>query len=346
MGSPAWLTDGVLTPSPVAVTPYAREDCVLPPADAQGHPGGVDELAAASVALVRTLGQHPAEHLIDLRRQVRPQHRRHRGRLLHMRPDDRRVQVLLKRNPPGQALIQHAAQRILISQPQHRRPPDLLRRHVIDRAQELPRRRQPAARHRVLGDPEVRQVHVIRVAVVAAPLDQQVPRLDVPVHQPLTVRGIQRPRGLAQQEQRGLRLQAAPLLDHLPQVSPGHVPHRDIQQLILGAHVVDRDHVRVVQRRGDPGLLQEPGPEHVIGSQLRRQHLQRDDTAQPQVLRLVDHAHPAAAEHRARPVARELIPHQRQPRHHAPLPGSRPGPANRAATRKRLPARKRAKLVT
>jgi hypothetical protein len=42
----------------------------------------------------------------------------------------------------------------------------------------------------VLGDPEIRQVQVIRIGLVAAPLDQQVPRLDVPVHQPPAVRGI------------------------------------------------------------------------------------------------------------------------------------------------------------
>jgi hypothetical protein len=47
------------------------------------------------------------------------------------------------------------------------------------------------------------------------------------------VRGIQRPRGLAQQEQRGLRQQPAALFDHLPQIGPGHVPHSDVQQLIM-----------------------------------------------------------------------------------------------------------------
>ena len=298
------------------------------PEDAQGQPGGLDELAAAPVALVRALGQHPAEHLIDLRRQVRAQYRRHRGRLLHMRPDDRRVQVLLERNPPGQALVQHAAQRVLVGQAGHRRAPDLLRGDVVDRAEELARRGQPAARHGVLGDAEVRQVHVLGIGVVTAPLDQQVPRLHVPVHQPLAVRGVQRPRGLAGEEQGGRGEDPAALFDHLPHVGPGHVPHRDVQQVVLGAHVVDGDHVRVVQRGRDPRLLQEPGPEHVVGSQLGRQYLQRDDAAQAEVLGLVDHAHPAAAEHRPRPVARELIPHQRQPSHHA-LPPPPPPPRSR-----------------
>ena len=118
-------------------------------------------------------------------------------------PDDRGVQVLLERNPAGQALIQHTAQRVLIGQPGHRGTPDLLRRDIINSAQELARRGQPAAGHRVLGDPEVRQVDVIGISLVAAPLDQQVPRLHIPVHQPLPVRGVKPPRGLARQEQRG-----------------------------------------------------------------------------------------------------------------------------------------------
>ena len=41
--------------------------------------------------------------------------------------------------------------------------------------------------------------------VVVAPLDQQVARLDVTVHQSLAVRGVKRARGLAQQEQGGVR---------------------------------------------------------------------------------------------------------------------------------------------
>ncbi len=62
-----------------------------------------------------------------------------------------------ERNPTGQALIQHAAQRVLIRQAQHRRASgdcnfkltdpasDLLPRDVVDRAQELPCGGQPAA---------------------------------------------------------------------------------------------------------------------------------------------------------------------------------------------------------
>jgi len=135
--------------------------------------------------------------------------------------------------------------------------------------------------------------------------------------------------GLADQEQGGFGQDPAPLLDHLPHVGPRDVPHRDVQQILVRAHVVDGDHVRVVQRGRDPRLLQEPGPEHVVGGQLGRQHLQRDDVVQAEVLGLVDHAHPTAAEHRANPVAGELVSYQGQLWHIAPSWDRGPVRANR-----------------
>jgi hypothetical protein len=77
---------------------------------AEGGPGGLDEFPAARVPVDGLLGQDPGEDVVDGRRQVRPQHRGHRGRFLDMSEDDRGVQVLLERHPAGQALIQHAAQ--------------------------------------------------------------------------------------------------------------------------------------------------------------------------------------------------------------------------------------------
>ena len=84
----------------------------------------------------------------------------------------------------------------------------------------------------------------------------------------------------------------------------------------MRAHVIDRDHIGVIERGRGPRLLQESGPEHVVGGQLRRQHLQRYRAAQPRVLRLIHHAHPAAAQHPPQPVASELVSHHRQCGHH------------------------------
>ncbi len=132
---------------------------------AEGTAGRVDELAAASVTVTGLLGQDLGKDLVHGGRQIGPQGGRRRGALLHVREDDRRVQVLLERNTAGEAFVQHAAQRVLVGLAVHRGAADLLGSDVVDRAEELPSRGQPAAGHDVLGDPEVGEVHVIGILV-------------------------------------------------------------------------------------------------------------------------------------------------------------------------------------
>ena len=54
-----------------------------------------------------------------------------------------------------------------------------------------------------------------------------------------------------------------------PQVVPDDVAHRDEQQPVGVAGLVDRDDVRVVQRRGQPRLLDEPLLELLLAAELR-----------------------------------------------------------------------------
>ena len=98
-------------------------------------------------------------------------------------------------------------------------------------------------------------------------------------------------------------------------VVPVDVTHRDVEQVHVRAHVVDGDHVRMGEGRGDPGFLEEPGTEQVIGGDLGREHLECDRAAQPWVLGAVDDAHPAAAQHTHEPVSGELVPNERHRRH-------------------------------
>jgi hypothetical protein len=81
-----------------------------------------------------------------------------------------------------------------------------------------------------------------------SPLDEEVARLHVAVHQALAVRGVERPRGLADQEH-GLTRGHRPgfLLEQRAHVGSRDVPHDDIQQVVVRPHVVDGNHVRVIQ---------------------------------------------------------------------------------------------------
>ena len=62
------------------------------------------------------------------------------------------------------------------------------------------------------------------------------------------------------------------------------------------ADVVNRDDVRVIQRRGRPGFADEPGEAVLVVSKYGRQNLQRDPAAETDVLSEIHLAHPALAE--------------------------------------------------
>ena len=68
--------------------------------------------------------------------------------------------------------------------------------------------------------------------------------------------------------------------------------------IVVLAGVVDRDHVRVVERGGEARLPQEAPAEPRILRHLRRDELQGDRSSQRRVERAVDDAHPAAPEDR------------------------------------------------
>jgi hypothetical protein len=83
--------------------------------------------------------------------------------------------------------------------------------------------------------------------------DEDVARLDVPVHEPGSMGGVQRVPDLTEKLQRpGLGQRAALLRQQTLQVAADDVPHRDEQLPVLFACLVDRHDVRVVQRRRQP----------------------------------------------------------------------------------------------
>ncbi len=80
------------------------------------------------------------------------------------------------------------------------------------------------------------------------------------------------------------------------------------------ADIVDRDDVRVVQRRRGPGLADEPGQAVLVAGRCGRQDLQRDPPAEADVLGEIHLTHPALAEEREDFVVPEscawIQPHQ------------------------------------
>jgi hypothetical protein len=97
-----------------------------------------------------------------------------------MRQEHSHALITLEWRGPGQQLVGHARQRILIRTPVHRPALDLLRRRVTRSAQELPGTGQANRRHCPLAHPEIRQVHVI--GPPGPRIHQDVRRLDITVY--------------------------------------------------------------------------------------------------------------------------------------------------------------------
>src|SRR5579862_8659545 len=126
----------------------------------------VDERAAAVIPVAGELGEDPGEYVVDGPRQAGTGPRRRDRRLLHVRPHDRGAEVLLVREAPGQALVEHAAERVLVGHAEHRHAADLLRRDVVDGAEQRTGGGQPRYPVLVLRDAEVGEVYVLGVALV------------------------------------------------------------------------------------------------------------------------------------------------------------------------------------
>ncbi len=213
----------------------------------------------------------------------------------------------------------------------------LLRRHVAGRAHHGARLRRRSRRR--LHDRRFLRERLDELG------EAEVEDLDVPVLRDHDVLGLQVPVDDARAVRLGealgdLRGEVEELArrnglrgDELAQRAPLDQLHRDVRRFAGCADVVDRQDVRVVQRRGRPRLLLEAPPPLGIRGALGGQDLDRDVAAEPLVPRAVDLAHPSRAERREDLVGAELRSVcERHPigRHstsarHARRPGS-PGP--------------------
>jgi hypothetical protein len=135
--------------------------------------------------------------------------------------------------------------------------------------------------------------------------DQHVRGLDVPVHEPASVRRIERARYLRDERKR-LRGGKRPIPEQLLEVLPLDVAHRNEDAPVGLARLVDRDDVRVVERGRELRLGQQPLAEALVLGEARREQLERHLPLQPPILGELDDPHAAATEHVLDPVAQKL----------------------------------------
>ena len=193
-----------------------------------------------------------------------------------MREHDRDVRVAPKRRLPDEALVEHAAERVDVRPPVDLLTGDLLGGDVVDGAHQV----AVVADSGLLGDPlreaEVRQVDVVGAVGAGARVEQHVGGLHVAMHEAARVGRIQGARHLREDADRVRRVQTA-ALQALFQVTPLDVAHGDEEEVLGRPGLVDRDDVRMVDRRGQLRLAQEAVTERFVLGEAR----QRAASARP-----------------------------------------------------------------
>ena len=174
---------------------------------------------------------------------IRTLRRELRRRLDEVRVDHRPFSLGREGRLAAETLVQHAAEGIQVRATVDIFAFDLLRRRVLERAEEVPRLGE-AARRCLLHDAEVGEIDAIRLT-----LDKDVRRLDVAVDQALLMSLVQCTPDLLHQEERLPERQWAVALDQRAEVLALHEAHRDVEDAFGLACVVDGDDVRVVERR-------------------------------------------------------------------------------------------------
>ena len=141
------------------------------------------------------------------------------------------------------------------------------------------------------GEPEVGEIDVLRL------VEQDVRRLHVPVHEARGVRGVERRRDLARRSPGLAPGRALPRSQERPEVGAVDEPHREVEAAVDVAGVVDRDHVRMLERHRELGLAGEPLAETLVQRESGATSLSATVRFEPQVVGAVDDAHPAPADH-------------------------------------------------
>ena len=199
----------------------------------------------------------------------------------------------------GQAAVRQCPERINIGATIDHAAADLLGGHVIGCADQYPGACQ-AGRVERFGDTKIGDQRA-RWCVWLV-LEQDVGGLDIAVHDPARVGGIERGGDLHDDRQQLGGWDRVARAEHLGQRAPHDQAHGDIRCSRLFANIIDRHDTRMVERGGGSGLAPEAldigGVIHI----LRVEHFKGDITAQQRIVRPVNRGHATTPQY-----ARDLV---------------------------------------
>ena len=203
-----------------------------------------------------------------------------------------------ERDLTGEALEQHRGQRVAVAGRGRALALDLLRRGVVDRADELAGSGQALGVVRRLDQAEVGEVGMVVLS------DQDVLRLDVPVDEPGLMGGIKRLGNLGEQAQRAPWIELVGQ-DQLLERGALDQAHRQEEAFVGLAGFVDGDDVLMVQPGLQLSLALEASAESAIIAQLAGQQLQGHDAVERELGSAIDGAHATGPEHAVDAITRD-----------------------------------------
>ena len=198
-----------------------------------------------------------------------------------------------------QAVVQDAAERVDVGAAVERLAPDLLGAAVVDCPEE-----GAGLCHR-LGARALGEAEVAEVGVPVG--EQDVRRLEVAMDQVGAVGVVEGTADLLGDPERIGPGEGSALPDLRLQARTVHVAHCEVQDTVDLVCVVDRDHVRVVERSGELRLAEEARAKVRVAGQGGRDHLECDPPLESRVRREVDGPHAAPAEDGLDLVRAELV---------------------------------------
>ena len=232
----------------------------------------------------------------DQRRNFRRHRRRQPWQWLLLVRHGNRQRLAVERELAGKALEGHDAQRVKIGRGLSGRTRNAFGRQVGGCSDQHPRLGEWRAACR-LGDPEVGDLHLPALA------DQQVPRLDIAVHQASRMRGLQGGGGLSDQAHRARRIKRS-IVQQPGQRWPVDQFHHQVGRIRCSdlAVVVYRRDARMGQQPRIPGLGTEPGQAFLMSGVSGAQQLHRHRPIQHEVGSSPDLAHRACGDTVAQPI--------------------------------------------
>ena len=250
----------------------------------------------------RILLQRPLEDRAQLRRQGRV-HLGERRRIVRAEVlEDLDRVVAREGRPVRQELVEDRADRedVRVMATLPTRP---LGRHVLQRAHDEPRAREPGLGRRDVGDAEVEDLHL------PVPEHEDVGGLHVAVDDALLVRELQPVADLDHERELVLDAGERLLGDELPKLVALEQLHHDEEVAVRFTEIVNGHDVGMAQLGAGLSLAKEPGAELVGVIGLGGDDLQRDQPIQHRVVRLVDAPHAAAADALEDPVLPDQLVH-------------------------------------